>query len=132
MTTRDDLKKIARARLKDARSLLSTGRYDGGVYLCGYAVETALKARICQTLKWAAFPSSRKEFEGLISFKTHDLELLLRLSGQAPRLKAKYLADWSLVSKWNPEARYERIGNVTRQDLQAMIDAASNLMETLI
>jgi hypothetical protein len=64
---RADLKKIARARIMDAECLFSGGRYDGAVYLCGYAVELALKARICRTLKWPEFDPSGP----LQAFKTH-------------------------------------------------------------
>jgi HEPN domain-containing protein len=42
-----DVEEIARARLQDADILLTSERYDGAIYLCGYAVELALKARIC-------------------------------------------------------------------------------------
>jgi hypothetical protein len=56
-----DLKSIARARFRDAQVLLRARRFEGAFYLCGYAVELALKARICRTLKWAGFPDSRKE-----------------------------------------------------------------------
>lgn len=58
-----DLQKLARARLKDAKSLLSAKRFDGAIYIGGYVVEIALKARICRTLKWSEFPETRKEFE---------------------------------------------------------------------
>ena len=51
MIQTNDIKDIARARLQDADILLTSGRYDGAIYLCGYAIELALKARICQTLK---------------------------------------------------------------------------------
>ena len=61
-----DFRKIAKARLKDAEVLLSAGRFDGAVYLCGYSVEIALKARICRRLKWTGFPSTNKDFEGII------------------------------------------------------------------
>jgi hypothetical protein len=81
MITARNLRAIARARLRDARVLLRARRWDGAVYLCGYAVELALKARICQTLKWAGFPETPAEFKGLQSVKTHDLEMLLHLSG---------------------------------------------------
>jgi enhancing lycopene biosynthesis protein 2 len=37
-----DLRDIAQARLDDADALLQAGRFDGSVYLCGYAVEIAL------------------------------------------------------------------------------------------
>jgi hypothetical protein len=40
-----ELDKLAKARLDDARALLAANRFDGATYLCGYAVELALKAR---------------------------------------------------------------------------------------
>lgn len=52
------LRKMAMERLRDSRALLATRRYDGAVYIGGYVVELALKARICKTLGWAGFPAS--------------------------------------------------------------------------
>ncbi len=62
MLTRPELRQIARARLADAAALHDKRRYDGAIYICGYAVEVALKARICQTLSWNGFPETRSEF----------------------------------------------------------------------
>jgi len=45
-----ELDKLAQARLDDAQALLAANRYDGATYLCGYAVEMALKARTCRVL----------------------------------------------------------------------------------
>lgn len=81
-----DLAQIASARLEDAKILLAAGRFDGAVYLCGYGVEIALKARICKTLNWAEFPDTRGEFRNLESFRTHDLDASLRLSGLEPAM----------------------------------------------
>src|SRR5437588_10153167 len=106
MLTTAELNSIARARLKDAEALLLRKRYDGAAYLSGYAAEVALKARIAKTLKWSGFPSSRGEFEGLQSFRTHELPLLLRLSGWEAKIKARFPAAWLFVSQWNPESRY--------------------------
>jgi HEPN domain-containing protein len=86
MLTIADLTSTARARLRDATALLSRNRYDGAVYLCGYAVEIAIKARIVKTLRWSGFPELSKDFGGLTSFKSHDLEVLLHLSGWEPRI----------------------------------------------
>src|ERR1700682_2846835 len=97
-----DFDMISRARLEDARILLAGHRFDGAVYMCGYAVEVALKARICRTLGWPAFPMTQTEFQGLTSFKTHDLDLLLRLSGQEANIKQKHFVDWNAVAVWNP------------------------------
>ena len=50
MATTTELRALARARLKEAQILFAAKRYDAATYLCGYAVEMALKARICKTL----------------------------------------------------------------------------------
>ena len=112
MITTADLKLLASARLKDAQALYSNKRYDAAVYMCGYAVEVALKARICQTLKWPGFPDTRKEFEGYASFKTHDLDVLLHLSGIEARIRSSYGLQWSDGTKWDPEHRYRPVGSV--------------------
>jgi hypothetical protein len=92
------LRRMARGRLRDAEVLLAAGRYDGAMYLCGYAIEAALKARICRVLKWPGYPSTRKEFEGYQSFRTHDLDILLHLSGTEDKIKTNHLAEWSIVT----------------------------------
>jgi len=62
MAIRTELRTLARARLKDAQILFAATRYDIATYVCGYAVEMALKARICHTLGWTNFPETNKEF----------------------------------------------------------------------
>ena len=126
-----DLKKLARGRLKDAEVLCKGRRYDGAVYLCGYAIELALKARVCKTLKWSGFPETRKEFNRLGSFRTHNLEVLLHLSGIEARVKANRMADWSVFAQWGPELRYRQIGTANSVDARDMIDAAKNLLRVL-
>lgn len=100
-------------------------------YLCGYAIELVLKARICRTLRWTGYPSTRKEFEGFVSFKIHRLDLLLTLSGQELNIKTNYFADWSIVATWDPELRYSAVGTASRQDAIDMINAAKTLMGVL-
>jgi hypothetical protein len=87
MLDKKEIKKIARARLKDAEVLAASRRYEGAIYICGYAVELGLKARICKTLKWFGYPSSNNEFKGYRSFKTHNLDVLLHLTGIEDRVK---------------------------------------------
>ena len=125
------LRSISRARLLDAKVLLKAKRYDGAVYLCGYAVELVLKARICQTLRWAGFPDTQQEFKGFGSVKTHDLEILLRFSGIEPRIKKDYMAPWSVVLDWDPEKRYQRTGQATQQEAIDMISSATRLLRAI-
>jgi len=126
-----DLRKIARARLKDADVLQLAKRCDCAVYLCGYAVEIALKARICRALKWAGYPSTRGDFEGYQSFRTHDLDILLHLSGSEVKIRADHLADWSIVADWDPNIRYRTIGSASQQDAADMITATKTLLASL-
>jgi HEPN domain-containing protein len=126
-----ELDQLAQARLQDSKVLLVAGRYDGATYLCGYAVEIALKARICRTLDWRGFPASRKEFEGYASFRTHSLDVLLRLSGQENRVKQQHFLDWNVVAVWDPESRYHIIGSVPDSDAGSMITAADALLKVL-
>lgn len=131
MLATQEVRRIASARLRDAKVLLAAKRYDGAVYLCGYAVELALKARICKTLKWPGYPESNKEFEPLKSFRVHDLDVLLRLTGREAAVKASNFVEWSAVAAWNPEARYKPIGSANAGDAKLMLDSAAVLLKRL-
>jgi HEPN domain-containing protein len=126
--SRAELESLARARLVDAEALRLAGRYDSAIYLCGYAVELQLKAAICRTLGWDGFPSSSREFEKLRSFKTHDLELLLHLTGREAESLAVYPKEWEEVSRWNPEMRYSPNGMADERMARAMLNAATTLV----
>ena len=131
MIARTDLRSIARARLRDADALLSTRRYDGAVYLCGYSVELALKARICRTLGWSDFPETTREFDGYQSLRTHRLDILLRFSGLEARIRTRLMAEWSIVAMWEPEARYRRVGTASAADAADLIQAAGKVLTLL-
>jgi HEPN domain-containing protein len=127
----DDLLKIATARLEDAEVLLANRRYDGAVYLCGYAVEIKLKARICKTLNWPGYPSTLKEFKNYSSFKTHDLDVLLHLSGRESNIKLNFLTEWSVVAQWDPSTRYQPVGTADESDARLMISATKVLLREI-
>jgi len=127
----EELRTLAKARLDDATLLFTNFRPDGALYLGGYAVELALKARICTTLNWKGFPEKRSEFENLQSFKTHKLDVLLTLSGHEQRVKSDYLWAWSAVALWDPEARYRPIGKTPQIDVALLLIAAEALLEAL-
>lgn len=131
MLNQVDIKALAKARHQDARVLLRGKRYEGAIYLCGYAVELALKARICRTLKWAGYPATGREFEDYKSFKTHDLDVLLHLSGIEGRIKTQFFAEWSAVAQWNPESRYAPIGGATQADANLMVGSTKILLSKL-
>ena len=126
-----ELDNIARARIEDATALLTAGRFDGATYLCGYGVELALKARICRTLNWTEFPSTGSEFQAYRSFQTHDLDVLLRLSGQDARIMQNHFPLWNAVARWTVESRYNAVGVVQQPGAMAMIQAAEEMVAIL-
>lgn len=114
-------------RLHDAKTLLETGRYDGGIYLCGYAIEMALKARICAALSWDVWPG-RRNYD---SFYTHNLDVLLTLSGKEQQIKSELSLEWSIATRWNEGLRYSP-PKATPDELKDMIDATAALTEALL
>lgn len=91
----------------------------------------ALKARICRALNWAEFPSTRGEFQNYQSFKTHELDVLLRLSGQESRIKQQHFSVWNTVAVWKVESRSQNTGSVQPSDAQSMVAAADELLKVL-
>lgn len=126
-----ELDRIARARLDDAKALLAADRFDAAIYICGYAVEAGLKARICRVLSWSNFPNTTAEFRRYRSFQVHELEVLLRLSGQEARVKAAHFDPWRIATEWSSESRYNIVGTTERHEVIAMIQAAEELLGIL-
>ena len=131
MISRNELRKIARVKLKDAEILYKNRRYDNAIYLCGYAIEAVLKARICRTLKWDGFPETRGEFQSYQSFRTHDLNILLSLSGVEAKILTEHRLEWADVSMWSPEMRYLPVGTTQQSDVLNIIGATKVLVKVL-
>lgn len=132
MLTASQLKNLAKARLTDAVALLNARRYDGAVYMCGYSVELACKARICRTLKWNDFPETAAEFnKGLKGLKIHDLDVLIKFTGREQIIKTKFIADWSVVLDWSPDVRYKPVGSASETDARSMVQSATVIFKKL-
>lgn len=55
----------------------------------------------------------------------------MSLSGQEDKIKNKFLADWAIVNKWDPESKYNPIGSVSKKDAFDMIESAKVIMKAL-
>ena len=111
---------LAKERLEDAKTLYIARRYQGAVYICGYAIEFGLKKKICKTL-------GRDEYPDVKDLKTHKLDTLLIFSGVEKMISTQYKAEWSLVKKWDPEQRYST-NPVSEADANSMIKATETLL----
>jgi len=125
MVKYEDLKIIAEIRLKEAKVLYKNRLYDGAGYLCGYVVETALKARICKNLKIKDYPDDGKDKN---VFSSHDFDRLLLLSGLHKKISLgnkknkKLVENWSLLTSWKPEKRY-LLGVYKKLDVEDLFKA---------
>jgi hypothetical protein len=124
-TSKPDFEALADARIDEARVLLQGGRYDGAVYLGGYAVECALKAVITKGIPAQTFPESKKDVDAWFTHRLDDLLKTARLSDELKKNPAVFNR-WSVVLKWSETKRYERgTDENAARDFCAAIDDAS-------
>ena len=120
----EDLKIIATTRLQEAKALHGNNLFDGAAYLCGYVVETSLKARICKCLNIESYPD---DGEHKNIFSTHNFDRLLIFSGLQKEISAagipELFANWSLLTSWKPERRYIPIGTYSKEEVEALFKA---------
>ena len=125
MPSKEELKKLSKTRLKEVKVLFRNGLYDGAAYLAGYAIETALKARICKILN-SDYPESGDISR---SFLTHKLDNLVKLGGLEKALNIElanniqFKVNWSLATAWSETLRYKPIGSNSKDNLNNLITA---------
>ena len=96
--TANQWQQLANQRLEDAEVLLASRkrRYNGAVYLSGYAIECILKATICRLKNLTLLPEE---------YKTHDLNDLLGASGLL--LPEALVLKFSRIRRWSVDLRYQ-------------------------
>ena len=104
--------------MADCRALLAAGRYDAVMYLSGYVLEAALKARICDTLGWAGFEESGNRGSMFRPLFVHDLNMLLLYSGREAYVLSRLSTEWNNVRGWKPALRYTPNGATSRSSAE--------------
>jgi HEPN domain-containing protein len=105
---RADFRRLAGMRLREAQILLKNRQYSGAYYLCGYAVECALKACIAKRTGRYEFPPDRRTVERLYS---HDLAGLAIEAGLDDLIRSNgtahpdFLNNWAITKNWSEQAR---------------------------
>ena len=130
---RETLRKLAAAKLEEARVLLGSGLWTGAYYSAGLGVECALKSIHASAVKQYDFPDKRF----VLDMYQHKLEPLLRLDAalwlalQADmKNDAKLSANWSTVKDWDDERRYDIVEEQEARDMyEAIAEAGSGVMD---
>ncbi|NDC41499.1 MAG: HEPN domain-containing protein, partial [Chitinophagia bacterium] len=128
MPSRKDFQDISLSRLKEIKLLYRHGYFDAALYLSGYVLETALKARICRILN-SDYPDSG---EIARSFLTHKADQLLKLGGlqneldKAASTNVDLKTNWGILTGWSEVSRYKPIGTADQEDVEEIINALEN------
>ena len=120
-----DFQALARVRLAEARALLDAGLPDGAYYLCGYAVECALKACIARKTQRHDFPPRPDEVRRMYMHTLVDLVKLADLEAdlREARRDRRFEEHWALVQQRSEQTRYRRTSTSEAQSLlQSVVD----------
>ncbi len=134
---RAELQAMAEERVKDAKVLLDSGRWEFAYYAAGYAIECALKpcllARMVNTAwvfqeKWDAKTCLTHSFESLIDLAGLRDELNNKLASSAAAAAAAggppggpFGAFWGTAALWKVESRYQPRTDREARDLYEAI-----------
>jgi hypothetical protein len=149
MISKKDLRELVNQKLKDANALMAKKRYATAIYIAGYALELALKLKICKIFKFAqGFPENKTDFSiyqnsstqqptlfstisKIKDIRNHDLNKLLFYSGTEYNVKLNLITEWNLVVSWNPEMRY-KILIIRKQEAETKIKAIKTLIQNIL
>jgi hypothetical protein len=121
---RKEFQKLAAARLREAKLLLSANAPDGAYYLAGYTVECALKACIAKATERHDFPDLTRARDSY----THNAKKLIVVAGLESALdeavrQSEFGWRWKIVIQWNEESRYS---SHSAQEASDLIEAIEN------
>jgi HEPN domain-containing protein len=98
---RKELQKLSQIRIKEAKALLDQGLYDGAYYLCGYAVECALKACVAKNVKQPDFPDKKVVLDSYIHniTKLAQVAILISELSQEKRRDSQFEVNRTLAER---------------------------------
>lgn len=149
MISKKILRELVDQKLKDADILIANRRYASAIYIAGYALELALKLKVCKIFKFVqGFPENKAEFifyqnsvksqpllAGTITqikdIRNHDLNKLLFYSGVEYQIRLNFLNEWNLVVGWDPEMRY-KLQKVLKKEAVSNIKAVKTLVQNIL
>lgn len=106
--------KAGKHRMDDARALMNAVRWRGAMYMAGYSIECLLKTKLMRRFDCHHLRELEEELRrrGALpthaTIFTHQLEVLLRLTGGLDRLRQNepLWRLFNIVNRWVPAWRY--------------------------
>jgi hypothetical protein len=112
-------------RLLDAKCLQEAGRFQGAIYLCGYALECHLKASVCAARGVAHIEEAEAKDLG------HSLEKSLHAAGltkKLDRIEDLRVAFLRITRQWSTEIRYSSRTGSDRECISFLRDTRALLL----
>lgn len=123
---RNDLKRLVRIRLREAKALKKARCPWGAYYIAGFAVECGLKACIARQTRRYEFPDKQRAFDAF----EHSPVKLVKVAGLEVALRNElqtnpaFGAYWSIITAWSVHKRYET--TTTAREAQELLDAITD------
>ena len=115
--------------------MLKASLFSGAYYICGYAVECALKACICKNTNQFDFYPHPKVVQ---KAWTHNFGNLIEVSGLKSTFDAERQTNselnvnWQIVEDWSEDSRYENHEQKEAEDLYtALTDPAHGVLQCI-
>jgi len=112
-------------RWKDAQCLHVAGRFQGAIYLCGYALECELKYCVCEA------QGIERIDERVVKKLGHGLAELLDRAGRRQSLSRNrdlWLAFQAITSRWSTEIRYSGYGSGSSESERFLSDCRALML----
>ena len=125
MPKKNELKDKAEHKLNIVYGHYVRKEYDDVVENIGYVAEFGLKACVCKHLNVDDYPEERRYF-------THNFDKLITLAGLESDFQEKkndsieFFTNYSLLSDWSVELRYEPIGSNSREYAGKILNAMTD------
>lgn len=147
MISMQTLRYLVSNKMRDARILAANRRFPAAVYIAGYAVEIALKYKVCLSLRFEqGFPETSSELSETLTrvnryrenplaihlqnIRTHNFESLRLLSGTDEQLTRVLADEWIRIRTWGPEIRYKKRRLLKNQAFQ-FLNAAEKIIKIM-
>ncbi len=134
MISLSELENISWQRFADMQCLMKGQRFDGAIYIGGYCLEIAFKARLCKENNRSDFPENWLEFKkhNLQAWQKHSLIELAKLCHLYGFLKKHHRREWSSVQDvWSVEMRYKS-ANLKKEDANDFINDTKALLKVIL
>jgi hypothetical protein len=117
MDTTEEIMRLSKERLSEAKILFDNGKFDGAYYLSGYSIELALKAKICERFCIPnLFTSDEKKLQAIVGINE------VRKAVRTANNKSLSLGNSIFFQNWSEDIRYKPCGSIGKPECGELLE----------